>query len=78
MARSAKSVQTKVGYIRPEPAAGPYEVKSPVRLHQRRAKRHRAECGMEQALNITLQVGKVTETIEVSDLTPAIETTSLP
>src|SRR5258708_13837896 len=31
---------------------------------------------MEQALNITLQVGQVTETVEVSDLTTAIETTS--
>ncbi len=32
--------------------------------------------GMEQALNVTLQVGKVNEIVEVSDLSPAVETTS--
>jgi hypothetical protein len=32
--------------------------------------------GMEQALNVTLQLGQVTETVEVNDLSPAIETTS--
>src|SRR6202011_5552283 len=32
--------------------------------------------GMEQALNITMQVGQVTQIVEVSDLVPTVETTS--
>lgn len=64
-------------YSAPNLQPGPYEVKITASgFTSAQQKGIVLNVGMEQALNITLQVGQVTETVEVSDLTPAIETTS--
>jgi hypothetical protein len=64
-------------YSAPNLQPGPYEVKVTASgFTTAEQKGIVLNVGMEQALNITLQVGQVTETVEVSDLTPAIETTS--
>src|ERR1700719_2365177 len=64
-------------YSAPNLPPGPYEVKvSASGFTSAVQKGIELNVGMEQALNITLQVGKVNETVEVNDLTPAIETTS--
>jgi len=64
-------------YIAPNLLPGPYEVKvTAAGFTGAEQKGIVLNVGMEQALNITLQVGQVSQMIEVSDLTPAVETTS--
>ncbi len=64
-------------YSSPNLQPGPYEVKVTASGFTSAVQKGVVlNVGTEQALNITLQVGQVTETVEVSDLTPAIETTS--
>ena len=64
-------------YSAPNLPPGPYEVKVTASGFTSAVQKGiELNVGMEQALNITLQVGKVNETVEVNDLTPAIETTS--
>ena len=64
-------------YSAPNLPPGPYEVKvTAMGFTAAVQKGIVLNVGMEQALNITLQVGQVTEVVEVSVLTPAIETTS--
>jgi len=64
-------------YSAPNLQPGPYEVKvTAAGFSSAQQKGVVLNVGMEQALNITMQLGQVTETVEVSDLTPAIETTS--
>jgi hypothetical protein len=64
-------------YSAPNLQPGPYEVKvTAAGFTSAQQKGVVLNVGTEQALNITLQLGQVTETVEVNDLTPAIETTS--
>jgi hypothetical protein len=64
-------------YSAPNLPPGPYEVKVTASGFTSAVQKGiELNVGMEQALNITLEVGKVNETVEVNDLTPAIETTS--
>lgn len=64
-------------YSAPNLPPGPYEVKVTASGFTSAVQKGiELNVGTEQALNITLQVGKVNETVEVNDLTPAIETTS--
>ncbi len=64
-------------YVAPNLLPGPYEVKvTAPGFTSAEQKGIVLNVGMEQALNITLQVGQVTQVVEVSDLVPTVETTS--
>ncbi len=64
-------------YVAPNLLPGSYEVKvTAAGFTGAEQKGIVLNVGMEQALNITLQVGQVTQVVEVSDLVPTVETTS--
>jgi len=64
-------------YSAPNLLPGPYEVKVTAKGFTTAVQKGIVlNVGMEQALNISLQLGQITEVVEVSDLTPAIETTT--
>jgi hypothetical protein len=64
-------------YSAPNLAPGPYEVKVTASGFRSAVQKGIVlNVGMEQALNVTLELGQVSETVEVNAITPAIETTS--